>query len=119
MTALKKCFLWSGIQIQVMELAIVNDYDQAKLFFDEFNIPYETIMRGQNKGKLRVKPLRKKDGLNLIETKRRLEDMGLGRIVDHSNCFRDANDNTICTFSPYTERYVPEGPLQQRYGLIS
>ena len=45
--------------------------------------------------------------MNLSEY--RLKDAGLGRIVDHKNCFRDANDNTVCTFSPYTADRVPEG----------
>ena len=92
-----------------MELANVNNYAQAKLLFDEYNIPYEIITRGQNKGKLRVKPLRNTDRFNLIETKTRLENAGFDYIVDHSNCFRDADDNTICTFSPYTLEEVPEG----------
>ena len=93
-----------------MELANVNHYAQVKLLFDEYNIPYEIITRGQNKGKLRVKPLRNTDRFNLIETKTRLENAGFDYIVDHSNCFRDADDNTICTFSPYTvERRIVSG----------
>ena len=35
--------------------------------------------------------------------------IGFGNIVDHSNCFRDADDNTVCTFNPYTMDRVPEG----------
>lgn len=92
-----------------MELAIVNDYDQAKCFFEEFNIPYEIITRGENRGKLRVKPLRNKDRFNLIESESRLKDMRLSYVVDHKNCFRDANDNTVCTFSPYTADRIPDG----------
>lgn len=92
-----------------MKLAIVNDYSQAKLFFDEFNIPYEMITRGKNKGKLRVKPLRDIDRINAAESASRLKDAGLGHFVDHRNCFRDADDNTICTFSPYTANRIPEG----------
>ena len=34
----------------MMELARVNDHLSAKLFFEEFNIPYEVISRGENKG---------------------------------------------------------------------
>ena len=92
-----------------MELANVNHYAQVKLLFDEYNIPYEIITRGQNKGKLRVKPLRNTDRFNLIETESRLKNAGFGNIVDHSNCFRDADDNTVCTFNPYTMDRVPEG----------
>lgn len=84
-----------------MKIANVNDYEQAKLFFDEFNIPYEVVTRGENKGKLRVKPNREKDRYNLFEAEKRLQNAGLGHIVDHSRYFRDADDNTVCTFSPY------------------
>ena len=64
-----------------MKLANVNNYDQARHFFDEYNIPYEVITRGENKGKLRVKPLREKDHFNLIETEYRLKDAGLGLLT--------------------------------------
>ena len=92
-----------------MVLAKVNDHDQAKLFFEEFNIPYEVITRGENKGRLRVKPVRSVDGRNLLEAKRKLEAASLGYIVDHMNCFRDEEDRTVCTFSPYTADAVPYG----------
>ena len=92
-----------------MKLAYVNNYAQAKLFFEEFNIPYEVITRGENKGKLRVKPVRRIDFFNLLDTERRLQDAGLDYIVDHKNYFRDADDNTVCTFSPYTAGSLPEG----------
>ena len=82
-----------------MKIANVNDYEQAKLFFDEFNIPYEVVTKGQNKGKLRVKPNRKKDLLNLLEAETMLQNAGLGSIVAHPRYFRDADDNTVCTFS--------------------
>ena len=72
-------------------------------------IPYEIITRGTNKGKLRVKPLRDKDRFNLIETESRLKKAGLDYIVDHVNCFRDADDNTVCTFNPYHAGSVPAG----------
>ena len=92
-----------------MELARVNNYDQARLFFEEFNIPYELITRGENKGKLRVKPLRRTDLFNQFEAEKRLQNAGLDYLIDHKNYFRDADDNTVCTFSPYTADRVPEG----------
>lgn len=92
-----------------MKLANVNNHAQAKMFFEEFNIPYEIITRGENKGKLRVKPVRSVDFFNLVEAERRLQNAGLDYLVDHKNYFRDADDNTVCTFSPYTADRLPEG----------
>lgn len=51
-----------------MKPAYVNDYAVAKLFFDEFNIPYEIVTRGENKGTLRVKPIREKDRANQFQS---------------------------------------------------
>jgi hypothetical protein len=92
-----------------VELAKVNNYDQAKLFFDEYNIPYEVISRGENKGKLRVKSVRRVDLFNLFEAEKRLRNANLDHLIDHKNYFRDADDNTVCTFSPYSADRVPEG----------
>ena len=92
-----------------MKPAIVNDYSRARMFFDEFNIPYEIITRGENKGKLRVKPVIRKDFFNLLDTETRLQNAGLDYTVDHKNYFRDADDNTVCTFSPYTADRIPDG----------
>ena len=55
-----------------MVLADVNNHEQARLFFDEFHIPYEVTQRGENKGLLRVKPIRAIDRKNLMETRQRL-----------------------------------------------
>lgn len=51
-----------------MKPAYVNDYAAAKLFFDEFSIPYEIVTRGENKGTLRVKPIREKDRANQFQS---------------------------------------------------
>ena len=90
-----------------MDLANVNDHQQAKLLFDEYNIPYKIITRGENKGMLRVKPLRPADRYNLLQTKFKLEQAGLNEIADHGRCFRDAEDNTVVMFSPYNICQLP------------
>ncbi len=92
-----------------MVLADVNNQEQARLFFNEFHIPYEVTSRGENKGRLRVKPIRAVDRRNLQETRQRLSSEGLGFIIDHANCFRDEDDNTVCTFSPYQAFSSPVG----------
>lgn len=84
-----------------MTLAQVNDPKEARLFFEEFKIPYEQVTRGENKGMLRVKPIRAIDRRNLMDMEERLKSEGLGYVIDHMNCFRDAEDRTVCTFSPY------------------
>jgi hypothetical protein len=50
---------------------------------------------------LRTKRTSGKDSSVLLEVKRQLEDAGLGAVCDHSNVFRDADDRTVVTFSPY------------------
>ena len=36
-------------------LALINNHEDGKLFFDTYNIPYQVITRGTNAGKLRIK----------------------------------------------------------------
>lgn len=89
-----------------MALASVNDIKEAKLFFEEYDIPYKEIKRGKDKGKLRVLPLRTVDHERTDEVYKKLRRSRVSEIIDHENVFRDRNDNTIVTFSPYdvTER---------------
>lgn len=81
-----------------MKPAYVNDCAAVKLFFDEFNTPYEIITRGENKGTLRVKLIRDKERVNQFKATRQLKDAGFDDLVDHRNCVRDADDNTVYTF---------------------
>lgn len=92
-----------------MKLANVNDHEAAKRFFDEFDIPYEVISRGENKGKLRVRPVRERDREKIYKAKGMLEQYGLEVVCDHSNVFRDRKDNAVVTFSPYNISYLPAG----------
>ena len=101
-----------------LRLANVNDYEQAYYFFQEYNIPFEIITRGPNKGGLRVKPAREIDGMNAIKARSMiaktgiLEQPGFEMFCDHAKFFRDAEDNTVCTFSPYHCSRVP-GELER------
>ena len=48
-----------------------------------------------------VKRFRDVDSRMLMEVKHAMEYAGLGMLCDHSNIFRDENDRTVVTFSPY------------------
>ena len=82
-------------------LALLNNHEAGKLFFETYNIPYQVITRGENKGKLRVKATRSSDGQAVLEARKELEYAGYGSLADHSNVFRDEDDRTVITFSPY------------------
>lgn len=82
-------------------LALINNHEDGKLLFDTYNIPYQVITRGENKGKLRVKAIRSSDGQAVLAARKELEYAGYGVLADHSNVFRDEDDRTVITFSPY------------------
>ena len=82
-------------------LALINNHEDGKLFFETYNIPYQIITRGENKGKLRVKSTRSSDGQAVLDARKELEYAGYGFLADHSNVFRDEDDRTVVTFSPY------------------
>lgn len=71
------------------------------MFFETYNIPYEIISRGENKGKLRVKNIRSSNGLAVLDARRELEYAGYKSLCDHSNVFRDEDDRAVVTYSPY------------------
>ena len=39
----------------IYTLALINNHEDGKIFFDTYNILYQVITRGTNSGKLRVK----------------------------------------------------------------
>lgn len=84
-------------------IAPINNYEDGKLFFDTYtyNIPYQVIIRGENKGKLRVKKIRLSDGDAVLKARKDLEYVGYRALCDHSNVFRDEDDRPVITFSPY------------------
>ena len=82
-------------------LALINNHEDGKLFFDTYHIPYQVITRGTNSGKLRVKQPRSYDSNKVLEVRRLLTEQGYGILCDHSNVFRHENDRTVATFSPY------------------
>lgn len=83
-----------------MEIVRVNDQEAAKLLFERYNIPYSITSRGEDKGELRVKPLRERDKNRLWTFQQDLRAKHPD-IVDHCMTFRDEEDNLIVTFSPY------------------
>lgn len=82
-------------------MALINNHEDGKLFFDTYNIPYQVIAKGVNAGKLRVKQPRSYDSSKVFEVRRLLTEQGYGILCDHSNVFRDKDDRTVVTFSPY------------------
>ena len=83
-------------------LALISNHEAGTLFFETYNIPYQVITRGENKGKLRVKAARSSDGGQaVLDARKELEYAGYGFLADHSNVFRDEDDRTVVTFSPY------------------
>ena len=82
-------------------LALINKHEEGKIFFDTYNIPYQVITRGANSGKLRVKQPRSYDSSKVLEVRRMLTEQGYEILCDHSNVFRDEDDRTVGTFSPY------------------
>ena len=84
-----------------MVLAQVNEQEQARHFFNQYDIPFQITKTGENKGLLRVMPVRSKDRDVLMEAKKVLTRYGFSWAIDHSNYFRDDRDRTVVTFSPY------------------
>lgn len=82
-------------------LALINGHEDGKRFFDTYNIPYWVITKGANAGKLRVKQPRSYDSSKVLDVRRLLTEQGYGILCDHSDVFRDENDRTVITFSPY------------------
>ena len=92
-----------------MVIAQVNDVAAARLFFDEFNIPYEEVISGPNAGKLKIRAPRSIDKEKVLEVEQRCRLARVPELCDHPNVFRDLDDNTIVTFNPYNVEEVPAG----------
>ena len=48
-----------------------------------------------------IKQSRSYDGSKVFEVRRLLTEQGYGILCAHSNVFRDEDDRTVATFSPY------------------
>ena len=48
-----------------------------------------------------MKATRSSDGQAVLDARKELEYAGYGFLADHSNVFRDEDDRTVVTFSPY------------------
>ena len=84
----------------VMVPARINDVDAAREFFTAYHIPYEEGV-GENAGMLLVKKTRDIDWERSREVEDRCRRARIPEITDHPAEFRDEEDNTIVTFSPY------------------
>ena len=51
-------------------LALINNHEDGKIFFDTYNIPYQVITRGTDVGKLRVKQPQSYDSSKVLEVRR-------------------------------------------------
>lgn len=100
-----------------MTLANVNNHDAARHFFNQYDIPFREITRGENKGKLAVLPIRQSDYHILREARGAFISAGYDWAVDHANCFRDDRDRTVVTFSPYHDVRCFYGIRLGRFGV--
>jgi len=89
--------------------AFVNDFDQAKLFFEEYGIPYMEEVVGENAGKLLVEEAELGDRIFIHEAEGMLRRSRIREIGDHPNVFLDENGNQVVTFSPYHVEELPKG----------
>lgn len=87
-----------------MAVANVNEQDEARHFFNEYDIPFKIMQSGPNKGRLAIIPVREIDQRRILEAKDALERNGFEWVIDHSNVFRDDKDRSVVTFSPYMDR---------------
>lgn len=67
-------------------LALINNHEDGKLFFDTYNIPYQVITRGTNAGKLRVKQPRSYDSSKVLEVRRQLKNRVMEFFVITATC---------------------------------
>lgn len=82
-------------------VAPVNVPSEAIRLFNRFNIPYEIISRGENKGLPRIKKPGQRGFLAILDAERALDDIGYRGLCDHANVFIDADGKPVVTFSPY------------------
>lgn len=83
---------------------VVNDFDAARMFFAEYNIEYKV----EPDGRIMVRGDRDidRERARLLETK--LRRAGLGHTCDHKFIWRDRENNTLVTYSPYDVEEVKQ-----------
>ena len=59
-------------------LALINNHEAGKLFFETYNNPYQVITRGETKGKLTDKATRSLDGQAELDARTEQADAGYG-----------------------------------------
>ncbi|MCC6095183.1 MAG: hypothetical protein LIV24_09245, partial [Eubacterium sp.] len=91
------------------ELAqIINSPEEGVALFHELadlgiNISYSVVTKGENKGMIRVRKSRIKDGEFCMELEKYLRRRGRAAYLDHVYYFRTDDDRTLVTMSPYME----------------
>lgn len=82
---------------------VVNDMDKARLFLAHYNILYR-----EENGKIIVLAPRDIDRERAYELNQRLQKARLACLCDHEFIWRDADDNTLVTYSPYDVEEVKQ-----------
>lgn len=82
---------------------VVNDVPMARLFLQHYNIEYK-----EADGKIQVKAPRAIDQERAHDLNQRLRRAHLYRMCDHEFVWRDKDDNTLVTFSPYDVEEVKQ-----------
>ena len=80
---------------------VMNDPESARRFFAQYNIPYWEEQT-KNGIRFRVKAPREIDQERVLDLNARIRKARIpNALCDHEYVFRDAEDNTIVTYSPY------------------
>lgn len=82
---------------------VVNDVPMARLFLEKLNIEYR-----EEEDKISVLESRDVDRERARNIEAKLRKVGLGHMCDHKFIWRDANDNTLVTYSPYDVESVKQ-----------
>ena len=83
---------------------VVNDFDAARMFFAEYNIEYKV----EPDGRIMVREGRDIDRERAHQIDNRLRKIGLGNMCDHKFIWRDRENNTLVTYSPYDVEEVSQ-----------
>ncbi len=88
---------------------VMNDPEAARRFFAQYSIPYWEVQT-KDSVRFRVKALRTIDQERAMDLNVRIRKARISNaLCDHEFVFRDAEDNTIVTYSPYDAEEVKPG----------
>ena len=83
---------------------VVNDVEAARHFLEKFNIEYKVEPDGQ----ISVLESRDVDRERAKAVEARLRKVGLAGLCDHKSIWRDRENNTLVTYSPYDVESVKQ-----------